>query len=584
MVALAAGCVLKSPPDTAALKADALPAVQVPPAWTATATGSVAAADNWLASFADPQLTAAVDEAMVHNADLRVGAARVEQSLLQARLAGARLYPSVDVLARGGGKMSGDNSGLSGVALTIGWEVDLGRVRYGRAAARADAASTQGRFRVRAAVDRRAGAGSSPRRRLCRPTSLVARSATPRGWSGSPATAPASAWATKKMFAARAAVGTYRDSLREIELAREQAIRALETLLGRYPAGAVTPQLPTQSTEVPAGLPSQLLERRLDVIAAERRGRGSTGSAKEGGATAGDRPHGRREQHLERSFRPEDRDNPIWNLGANLLIPIFKGGAPEDPGRDPDGGTETGGRGLRRRRPAGVQRGRAALSAELAARDRERILTETLADNRRALEIVQSQFAVGSTDLRFVTQRQLGLPRQSRPPDPRPVRAARTARVNLHLARQLCLRPHPKPVSAPRPSAGDLRCFLLLPARHIRRLRGQGQGSAGTLHRLRQAEEQLFLDLEEPRSSPVPPRTRRSRRRTSTARPGGSARAGPHAAPMDARRAAAGIRRGRGATAPASSHSAAAGPGETRTCRVRTSSRAWRLRSGCWEC
>ena len=91
--------------------------------------------------------SAAVDEAMVHNADLRVGAARVEQSLLHARLAGARLYPSVDVLARGGGKMSGDNSGLSGAALTVGWEVDLwGRVRYGRAAARADAASTQADF------------------------------------------------------------------------------------------------------------------------------------------------------------------------------------------------------------------------------------------------------------------------------------------------------------------------------------------------------------------------------------------------------------------------------------------------------
>ena len=66
MVAVAWGCVLKSPPDTAALKADALPAVQVPSAWTATATGSVAAADNWLGSFADPQLTAAVDEAMLH--------------------------------------------------------------------------------------------------------------------------------------------------------------------------------------------------------------------------------------------------------------------------------------------------------------------------------------------------------------------------------------------------------------------------------------------------------------------------------------------------------------------------------------
>jgi outer membrane protein, multidrug efflux system len=134
-VALAHGCALKSPPDAAALKADALDGMQVPSAWTATAMNRVAPADNWLASFADPQLSEAVGEAMVRNADLRVGAARVEQSLLEARLAGARLYPSVDVLARGGGKLSGDNSGLTGASLAVGWELDLwGRVRYGRAA------------------------------------------------------------------------------------------------------------------------------------------------------------------------------------------------------------------------------------------------------------------------------------------------------------------------------------------------------------------------------------------------------------------------------------------------------------------
>ena len=441
MVALASGCVLKSPPDTAALKADALPAVQVPSAWTAAAASSVAAADNWLASFADPQLTAAVDEAMLHNADLRVGAARVEQSLLHARLAGARLYPSVDVLARGGGKMSGDNSGLSGVVLTVGWEVDLwGRVRYGRAAARADAASTQADFEfarqsIAARVARswflaaEAALQADLARRTVGDAEGLVRLAGDRARVG--------VGNEEDVFAARAAAGTYRDSLREIELAREQAIRALEALLGRYPSGAaaVTPQLPAQGTEVPAGLPSQLLERRPDVIAAERRVAAAfnrIGEAKAArlpviGLTAGV------SSISSDLFVLQDRDNPVWNFGANLLVPIFRGGALKT---QVEIRTAEQKEAVAAYAAVGLQafsEVEAALSAELAARDRERILTETLADNRRALEIVQSQFAVGSTDLRFVTQRQLGL-LATESALIRVQAEQRVQRVNLHLA------------------------------------------------------------------------------------------------------------------------------------------------------
>ena len=67
--------------------------------------------------------------------------------MLYAKLAGAKLYPSIDLLARGGGKMSGDGSGIQGGVITVSWELDLwGRVRYGRAAAAADAASAQADF------------------------------------------------------------------------------------------------------------------------------------------------------------------------------------------------------------------------------------------------------------------------------------------------------------------------------------------------------------------------------------------------------------------------------------------------------
>src|SRR5918993_4755292 len=440
-IALTAGCALKSPPDAAELKAEALPTVQVPAGWTASAASNLATADNWLASFADPQLSAAVAEAIVHNADLRVGAARVEQALLNAKLAGAKLMPSVDVLARGGGKMSGDNSGLTGAALTVSWELDLwGRVRYGRAAAGAAAAATQADFEfahqsIAARVARswflitEASLQRELARRTIRDAEALVGLAEDRSRVG--------VGNEEEVFVARAGVGIYRDSLRQIELARDQAIRALESLLGRYPSGAAaaSPQLPPQPVDVPAGLPSQLLERRPDIIAAERRVAAAfnrVGEARAArlpviGLTAGV------STISSELFVLQDRSNPIWNFGANLLAPIYRGGALRTQVEIRTAEQKEAVAGYAAVGLQAFSEVEAALSSEFAARDREQILVQTLADNQRALEIVQSQFKVGSTDLRFVTQRQLAVLATASALI-RVQAEQRVQRVNLHLA------------------------------------------------------------------------------------------------------------------------------------------------------
>jgi NodT family efflux transporter outer membrane factor (OMF) lipoprotein len=441
ILAVSAGCVLKKPPDAAAIKTEALPSVDVPEKWTAPGAGAGAVTDNWLVTFRDDQLTAAVAEAIARNADLRVAAARVEQAQLYAQLAGARLYPTVDLLARGGGKMSGDSSGLKGVVLNAKWELDLwGRVRYGRAAATADALSAQADFEfarqsLAATVAKswflatEAGLQAEVARGNIRDGDALVRLAEDRSRVG--------VGNDEDVFVARASVGTQRDALREIELARELAIRALEILLGRYPAAAanVTTQLPGQPDPVPAGLPSELLERRPDVIAAERRI-----------AAAFHRVHEAKAARLPSIaltagvstissdlFVLQDRDNPVWNLGASLLMPIFRGGELK---------TQVEIRTAEQKQAVAAYAAiglRAfgevenALSAEIAAREREKILTQTQADNQRALEIVRTQFKVGSTDLRFVTQRQLAL-NVSQSALVRVQTEQRVQRVNLHLA------------------------------------------------------------------------------------------------------------------------------------------------------
>ena len=53
-----AGCALQPPPKPDEIRAQALPHVQVPPAWTAPGSAPGVVRDNWLASFGDVQLDA----------------------------------------------------------------------------------------------------------------------------------------------------------------------------------------------------------------------------------------------------------------------------------------------------------------------------------------------------------------------------------------------------------------------------------------------------------------------------------------------------------------------------------------------
>jgi outer membrane protein, multidrug efflux system len=446
------GCALKKPPDAAAIKEDALPGVTLPGQWTAAGAGAGTVADNWLVTFRDEQLNAAVAEAIAHNADLRIGASRVEQALLYARLAGARLYPSVDLLARGGGKMSGDNSGLQGAALSLTWELDLwGRVRYGRAAAAADAASAQADFEyarqsIAALVARswflatEAGLQAElARQAVGRGEELVSLAETrSRVGVGN----------DHDVEVARANVGTYRDALRQVELAREQALRALEILIGRYPAAAVnvSGRLPTPPDAVPSGLPSELLERRPDIIAAERRVAAAFNRV--GEAKAARLPTIALTTGVSAIssdlFVLQDRNNPVWNVGANLLMPIYRGGALKRQveirtAEQQQAVASYAGVGLR-----AFGEVENALSAEFAARDRERIITESVSHNQRALELVQTQYKVGSTDLRFVNERQLALTATSAALI-RVQAEQRVQRVNLHLALGGSFEPRPTP-------------------------------------------------------------------------------------------------------------------------------------------
>src|SRR5512144_2582554 len=101
---LVSACALKPAPDRDALTGENLPNMKLPANWVEPSPGG-AVQDNWVVALGDQRLPPLVAEAIAYNADLRLAAARVEEAAAGVKAAGAQIYPSVNILARSGGKV-----------------------------------------------------------------------------------------------------------------------------------------------------------------------------------------------------------------------------------------------------------------------------------------------------------------------------------------------------------------------------------------------------------------------------------------------------------------------------------------------
>ena len=439
--ALLAGCALQSPPSHEDLQRQAMPHTQLPPDWKAGAGSTQPVAAGWLQSFDDAALTALVDEALAYNADLQAAAARVQQAAALLKVASAPLLPQVGVAGLWSGSASSGGDGLNGIFLNLSLELDVwGRLRYGEAAAQAQAQAVQAdvayaRQSLAAMVAKswfvaiEATLQRAIVQDMLKSAEELLRLAQERQRIG--------AGNEQAVAEARANAGSYRDALRQATLARENAQRALELLLGRYPAAevALAAQLTPLPPPVPAGLPSQLLERRPDVVAAERRvavafnrvGESKAAMLPRISLTAGG------SSISSDLFVLQDRNNPAWGFGANLFAPLFQGGAlrAQVEVRDAEQKAAMAAyAGAGQRAFAEVEN---ALAAENTLRDRTLIVEAMVRDNERALELVLVQYRVGSADQRAVEQRQLAL-YSARTTRLRVQTEQLAQRVNLHLA------------------------------------------------------------------------------------------------------------------------------------------------------
>jgi multidrug efflux system outer membrane protein len=252
-----------------------------------TPSNSSFADTDWWHVYQDATLQALVREAFTNNYDLRIALARVEQSRALAMQARSQFVPSVNyngVVSRGRNAVLGSafpNNGttVSTASATLNalWELDFwGRVRRLNEAARARfVASEEARRSVRLILLSEVAADYFRLIELDQELDIASRTTNSfteslkifnQRVAGGTASALESSRAEAALADAAAAIPAILDEMSRAE-------NELCLLLGRVPGPIVRAGPPLESMappNVPAGLPSSLLERRPDVREAEQ--------------------------------------------------------------------------------------------------------------------------------------------------------------------------------------------------------------------------------------------------------------------------------------------------------------------------
>ena len=324
------------------------PAIDAPAGWRLTEPQAKDLADTmWWEQFGDPVLNDLIAVALTENKDLRIAAARVDEYMGRYGTTRAALFPQASaagIAQRKGVTYYTNPSWTSSAAnpysdyqayLSASWELDIwGRLRRATQAARADLLSTEeGRRAVILTVTAAVATAYADLRDLDKQLEIAERTAKSREH-------------TFDLFKLRFGRGLiselelrqveseYRAALATIPLIQKsitQNENGLSVLLGRNP-GPIPRGRHLDSLvlpAVPAGLPSQLLDRRPDLRQAEQNL--IAANARIGVAKALYFPtisltgqYGAESLDLSKLFTGPAKQ---WSYGLPITMPIFTAGA-----------------------------------------------------------------------------------------------------------------------------------------------------------------------------------------------------------------------------------------------------------------
>lgn len=327
------------------------PKVNVPPAFRGAegAAQQASFADlPWWEVFKDPTLQDLVKKSLANNYDLLVAVERIEQARQMAAEARAQFLPFFGYRGAIGGTqnplgsiIAGGQTGVKSngallLAINASWEADVwGRVRRSNEAANAQYLATEEARRaiMLSLVGDVAQAyfellGLDLQLEIAK-QNTASFGDTLKLFNQRLEGGVASKLQTSRAEAAQAtAAATIPELQRQIELKENQ----INLLLGQNPGSVPRSSKLLDQTlppDVPAGLPSALLERRPDVLVAEQQMRGA--NAQIGIATANFFPQIGLTAFLGRGSAPlsnfSSPNATIWNALVTAAGPIYSGGA-----------------------------------------------------------------------------------------------------------------------------------------------------------------------------------------------------------------------------------------------------------------
>lgn len=263
------------------------PKMDMPVAWKDGSEHREVLDVQWWKRFADPVLNKFIAEALIYNRDILAAVARAEYARAQLGLARAELFPLVNAEAQGtptwvdNSKVSGGATAPFSAGFSASWELDLwGKLRNANEAALARLLATEAAQQgVRLSIAGQTANGYFLLRSLDSQLGTAERTVRSREDAFRIYEARYEQGLINELDLVRAKteVETAQTALYRTRVSLDAAESALAALLGRSPRlimdgtlerGLSLESIPTPPV-IPAGVPSDLLERRPDIREAE---------------------------------------------------------------------------------------------------------------------------------------------------------------------------------------------------------------------------------------------------------------------------------------------------------------------------